>query len=77
MKRKWRFKGIKRLTFLPKVIKLLQKNQYFNYGLSKPERSPLPTAVLGYSAQTSGPPPLLVHKVWKQDGEMAGGVWPE
>jgi len=35
---------IKGLAFLPKVIKLPRKNQYFNYGLSEPERSSLPTA---------------------------------
>lgn len=78
MKRKWRFKGIKRLAFLPKVIKLLQKNQYFNYGFSKPERSPLPTTApssveVVIQLRPQMPLPFLFMKV---GNEMAGGVWP-
>lgn len=78
MKRKWRFKGIKRLAVLPKAIKLLRKNQYFNYGFSKPERSPLPTVapssvqvVIQLRPQFSFP--VLFMKV---GNKMAGRVWP-
>lgn len=69
---------IKGLAFLPKVIKSPRKNQYFNYGLSEPEGSSLPTAAPSSvatdrlsSRSASDPPPLLVHEGWKRGGQGA------
>lgn len=68
---------IKGLAFLPKVIKLPRKNQYFNYGLSEPERSSLPTAAPASVATFVQLRPQISSPSCSLGKEVARGLWPE
>lgn len=68
---------IKGLAFLPKVIKLPRKNQYFNYGLSEPERSSLPTAAPASVATFVQLRPQIPSPSCSLGKEVARGLWPE